>query len=181
MSKYVKQLMRDELRHTLSGVKDVVIVSVNGIDGIKNNEMRLALRRKNIQLRVVKNRLARLTLQDVGLGAATQFLDGPAAVVWGGQIVDLAKEITVWGGKVDKLQIRGGATGTTPLTAEHVKALSTLPSREELLGRVVNLMLSPARRAVTLATSPASRLVGQIKAKAEAAGDTANEPAAAPA
>jgi large subunit ribosomal protein L10 len=170
MSKQVKKLLTDDLRKSFDGVKDVVVLSVSGVDGIQNNTMRLALRKKNIRIQVVKNSLAKRLFGEIGLETAAGFLEGPSAVAWGGPtIVELAKEITDWAAKVKKLEIKGGATAGTPLTREQVAALSKLPSREELLGRVVSLALGPAARVVSLMNSPASRLLGQLKTKAEGA------------
>jgi large subunit ribosomal protein L10 len=169
MSQQVKKLLSDDLRKSFAGVNDVVVVSVNGIDGIQNNAMRLALRRKNIRIQVVKNSLAKRVFDEVGLAPVVRYLEGPSAVAWGGpSIVELAKEMTAWAAKINKLQIKGGVTSGQALTAEQVAALSKLPSREELIGRAVTLALSPARRVASLVGAPAARLAGQLKAKAEA-------------
>jgi large subunit ribosomal protein L10 len=168
MSKQVKKLLVSDLQKSFDGVKDVLIVSLSGVDGIQNNQMRLALRQKNIRLQVVKNSLTKRLFNEIGLGPATQFLEGPSAVAWGGpSIVELAKEIADWAGKVKQFQIKGGATSGLPLTADQVTALSKLPSREELLARVVMLALSPARRVAGLVNSTGGRIVSQIKTKAE--------------
>lgn len=180
MSKQVKEFLTEDLRKSFDGVTDVVVLSVSGVDGIQNNTMRLALRKKNIRIQVVKNSLAKRLFGEIGLETAASFLEGPSAVAWGGPtIVELAKEITEWAAKVKKLEIKGGATSGKPLTREQVVVLSKLPSREELLGRVVSLALGPAGRIVSLMNSPASRLLGQLKAKAEggAAEGAAPEPA----
>lgn len=184
MSKQVKKLLVADLEKSFDGVRDVVVVSLNGVDGIQNNQMRLALRQKNIRLQVVKNSLTRRLFNEIGLGPASQFLEGPSAVAWGGpSIVDLAKEIADWSSKVKKFEIKGGTTSGLPLTADQVTALSKLPSREELLGRVVMLAQSPGRRLATLIGSPAGRIASQIKTKSEGAAEAAEaasepEPAA---
>jgi large subunit ribosomal protein L10 len=188
MSKQVKKLLMDDMRKSFDGVRDVLVISVNGVDGIQNNQMRQALRQKNIRVQVVKNSLTKRLFGEMGLGPAAQFLEGPSAVAWGGQtIVDLAKEITDWSAKIKKLEIKGGATSGLPLTAAQVTALSKLPSREELVARVVMLALSPARRVASLLASPAGRIASQLKTKSEGAPESASaesasaEPDAAPA
>jgi large subunit ribosomal protein L10 len=177
MSKLVKKMVSDDLRKTFAGVRDLVVVSVNGIDGIQNNTMRLALRQKNIRIHVLKNSLAKRVFDELPLAPATQYMEGPSAVVWGGpSIVELTKEITAWVAKVNKLQIRGAVTAGQALSPEQVVALSKLPSREELISRVVMLATSPARRVSSLISSPAARLASQLKTKAEPEGAAA-EPA----
>jgi large subunit ribosomal protein L10 len=176
----VKKLLVSDLQKSFDGVHDVLVVSVNGVDGIQNNQMRLALRQKNIRLQVVKNSLTKRLFNETGLAPATQFLEGPSAVAWGApSIVELAKEIAEWAGKIKKFEIKGGATSGLPLTADQVTALSKLPSREELLARIVLLAISPARRVASLVNSTGGRIVSQIKTKAEgSAADAAAEPAA---
>jgi ribosomal protein L10 len=60
-----------------------------------------------------------------------------------------------------------------PLTADQVTALSKMPSREELLARVVMLAMSPARRVAGMVNAPAGRIVSQLKTKSEGAPETA--------
>jgi len=180
MSKQIKKMLSDDLKKSLGGVSDVVVLSIEGVDGIQNNQMRLALRKKNIQVQVVKNSLAKRLFGELGLEPVNQFLEGPSAVAWGGQtIVDLAKEISDWAGKIKKLKIKGGTTTGLPLSADQVTALSKLPSREELLARVMSLALSPAARLVNLMTAPAARIAAQLKTKYESAADAAAAPDAA--
>ena len=125
MSKQVKKMLSDDLRKSIDGIQDVLVVSVAGIDGIQTNQMRLALREKQIRIQVVKNSLARRVLGDIGLGPAVGFLEGPSALAWGGSsIVELAKEISRWASKVSKLQIKGGSTAGKSLTSDQVTALS---------------------------------------------------------
>ncbi len=187
MSKQVKKMLSDELRKAFTGVNDVVVVSIEGVGGIENNQMRLALRKKDIHVQVVKNSLAKRLFSEIGLDSANRLLEGPTAVAWGGPtIVELAKEITNWVGKLKKLQIKGGASAGQSLTKEQVTALSKLPSREELLGRVVSLAMGPAARLVSLMNSPAGRIAGQLKTMSEGApaesapADTAAAESAAP-
>lgn len=181
MSKQVKKFLSDDLRKSIGSATDVVVVSVEGIDGIQNNLMRLALRKKNIHVQVVKNSLAKRLFGEIGLEPVNQFLEGPSAVAWGSpSIVELSKEINDWANKVKKLKIKGGTTSGQPLSSEQVTALAKLPSREALLGRVVSLAMSPAARLVSQMNSPAGRLAGQLKTKAEGApAEPAPEPAPA--
>jgi large subunit ribosomal protein L10 len=174
MSKFVKDLLSEDLRRSFAGVGDVLVISLNGIDGIQNNSMRLALRQKDIRIQVVKNSLAKRVFEEVGLASASRFLEGPSAIAWGGpSIVELAKEISQWAAKIGKLQIRGGVASGKPLSSEQVTALSKLPSRGELLGRIVQLAESPAGRVVNLLNSPAARIAGQLKTRAEPEAATA--------
>jgi large subunit ribosomal protein L10 len=167
MSRYVKQLIMEDLKRRLKGVRDLLFVDLERLNATEATQLRLALRRKQIRLRVVKNTLARRVFAELGLREAAQFLTGPSAVVWGGEsIVELAREITDWAKKIDRFRLKGGLLQGTPLTQADVEALSQMPSREQLLGRLVGLLLGCAQRPVQLLQGVGSRLLGQIRAHA---------------
>ena len=168
MSKYVKKLMMDELRETLVGVRDLLVLDLKGVDAIADNQMRLKLREKEIQIRVVTNNLARKVFSESGLDGVGDFFKGPTAVAWGGDsVVELAKEISEWAGKIEQLQIKGGVSDGEPISAGEVDVLSKLPSREELLGMLVGQLQGPGAQLAGLILSPGGRLAGQLKARSE--------------
>ena len=59
MSKFVKNLLIDDVKKKLDGVNDALLVSITGLDAIKNQSLRAKLRAKNMHLMMVKNSLAR--------------------------------------------------------------------------------------------------------------------------
>src|SRR5262249_45492163 len=76
MSKYVKELMMDQLRADLDGSRSLLIVDLKGLDSNAEHQFRRDLRRKSIRLRVLKNSLARRVFSDLGMGGLSQFLEG---------------------------------------------------------------------------------------------------------
>src|SRR6266567_6745964 len=110
MSKYVKELMMDQLKSELDGNRSVLIVDFKGLDAISENKLRLDLRKKNIKVRALKNSLARRVFADVGMPDLGRFLQGPSVAVWGGDgVAELAKEISAQVKKLKKPEIKGGA------------------------------------------------------------------------
>ena len=172
MSKYVKELMMDQLRTDLDGSRSVLIVDLNGLDAIAEHQFRRDLRRKSIRVRALKNTLARRVFADMGMEGLSRFLEGPSVAVWGGDgVAELAKEISYQVKKLKKPAIKGGAVDGVIIGPEAVEDLTKLPSREALIARVVGLALSPAQRVVSLANAPASGLLGQLRAIVDAAPD----------
>ena len=95
MSKYVKELMMDQLRSDLDGSRSVLILDLKGLDAIAEHQLRRDLRKKSIRLRALKNSLARRVFTDMGMDGLSQFLAGPSVAVWGGDgVAELAKEIS---------------------------------------------------------------------------------------
>jgi len=168
MSKYVKEMMMDQLKTELDGSRSVLILDFKGLDAVSENKLRLDLRKKQIHMRAVKNTLARRVFSDAGIPGLDKFLSGPSVAVWGGAgVAELAKEISDQVKKLKKPEIKGGAVDGVVISAEQVADITKLPSREALIGRVVSLAMAPAQRVVSLANAPASGLLGQLKTLAE--------------
>jgi len=170
MSKYVKEMMMDQLRTDLNGTQSVLILDFKGLDGVSENHLRLDLRKKSIHLRALKNTLARRVFEDMGLGGLSRYLEGPSVAVWGGDgVAELAKEISTQVKKLKKPAIKGGAVEGAIIGPEQVEDITKLPSREALIARVASLALSPVQRVVSLANAPAGGLLGQLKTLGEGA------------
>jgi large subunit ribosomal protein L10 len=171
MSKYVKELMMDQLKSELEGVSSVLIVDLKGLDAISENKLRLDLRKKKIHLRALKNSLARRVFTNAGIKGLDPYLTGPSAAVWGGDgIAELAKEIADQVKKLKKPEIKGGAVDGIVIGAAQVEDITRLPSREALIGRVVSMALAPVQRVVSLANAPVDGLMSQLKTISEAGG-----------
>jgi large subunit ribosomal protein L10 len=170
MSKYVKEMMMTQLKDELGDSKSVLILDFKGLDAITENRLRLDLRKKQIQMRAVKNTLARKVFGELGFGDLSPYLTGPSVAVWGGAgVAELAKELSAQVKKLKKPEIKGGSVDGTVIGPTQVESITKLPSREELLGRIVSLALAPAGRIVALANAPASGLMSQLKTIAEPA------------
>ncbi len=147
MSKYVKELMMDQLKTELDGDTSVLILDLKGLDAVAEYQFRRDLRKKQIKMRVLRNTLARRVFEDMGIGGLSRFLEGPSVAVWGGAgVAELAKEIFDQVKKLKKPEIKGGSVDGTVIGPGQVEDITKLPSREALIGRVVSLALSPAAR-----------------------------------
>jgi large subunit ribosomal protein L10 len=169
MSKPIKDMVIDVLQGRICGRTDFLVVDSSRMDAVTTNRFRLALRQKEISLLTVKNSLAKKALHGMGISALDPILEGPSALVWGSEdIVALSKEITKWAAQIEELVVKGGASEGTTLSAADVRALSKSPGRQELIGRIVMLALSPGARLVGALLGPGGRLAGQAKSLAEA-------------
>ena len=164
MSKYVKNLLVDTIRDRIGEVRDLLVIDSSRLDGDTSNRLRLELRGKSFTALTVRNSLAKRALNDLGISSLDSFLNGPTTLIWGGEdIVALSKEIARWAKEIDSLDIRGGTTEGTTLSAGDVKELSKSPGREELIGQIVGMALSPGAQLAALVLAPGGVLAGQLK------------------
>ena len=166
MSKPVKEMMMRDYQDRLEGVDDALLVSIRGVPANDNNRMRLGLLEKDIRVTVIRNNLAKHAFDGSGLSGLEPLLEGPSALVYGGEtVVDVAREIVKWGKEVEKLEQKGAVLdGELFAGADGVERLSKFPMREESIAQAVTLILSPARNLVGAALGPGGRLMGIVKA-----------------
>lgn len=168
MSKYMKEIMSNQLKDELGDTRSLLILDFKGLDANSEYQFRKEMREKSIKVRALRNTLARRVLRELGLNGLDKILTGPSVAVWGGAgVAELAKEVSKKVKELKKPEIKGGVVDGTVIGPNQVEDITKLPSREELIGRVVQLALSPASRVVSLANAPAAGLAGQIKAIAE--------------
>jgi large subunit ribosomal protein L10 len=174
MSKYVKDLITNDLKSRLDGVADALVVDVIGIENNKAVELRKRLRSKKINLLVVKNSLARRATEGTSLAPAFEEAAGTLALVWGGEdIISLAKEII---GIVEKKEFepfvpKGGVMDGQRLSAAQVRDVSKWPSRQEQLSILMGQILNPGATISAQLLGPARKLASQIKKKGEEGGE----------
>ena len=170
MSKYLKNLMAEELKGRLVEVGDALVVDVIGMEANATMELRKELRSKNIQLMVVKNSLARRATEGTALAPAFEGSEGTLAVIWGSEdVVSLAKEVTRLAKeeKYGSFGAKGGVMDGAKLSAGDVAAVSKWPNRQEQLSLLVGQILGPGASLSVQLLAPGGALASQVKQKGE--------------
>jgi len=165
MSKYLKNLIADDLKGRLDGVSDALVVDVVGMEANQNVVLRRELREKGFHLIVIKNSLARRATAGTTLAPALEGVDGTAAIVWGGEdVVSLAKEVARLAEDVKfaPFSPKGGVMDGSRLSAEEVIAVSKWPSRSEQLSLLIGQILSPGAALSAQLLGPGAMLANQI-------------------
>ena len=166
MSKYVKNLISEDLAKQLAGETDCLLVDVIGLDANNTMTLRRELRSKNIQITVVKNSLARRAIEGTPLATAFESVAGPVAIVWGSEdIVSLAKEVVRLTKEeaYEGLSAKGGVMDQAPLTEKQVHEVSKWPGRSEQLSILLGQILSPAANLAGQLIGPGGSLASQIE------------------
>ncbi|RLS33965.1 MAG: 50S ribosomal protein L10 [Planctomycetota bacterium] len=170
MSKIVKNLLVDDLKHRLKNVNEVIVVSLGRLDGTKTTQLRQVLRKKKIHLQLIKNSLARRATLDTPLAPAFGTTEGMLAIAWGGEdVVDLAKELDRVSGvkEYDGFEFRAGALDGARLAADDVKAVAKWPNRAEQLSILSGQISSLGATLSGQILGAGATLAGQIASRVD--------------
>ena len=182
MSKRIKELLVADLQQRIGDESEMLVVDSSRLDAISDNRFRLALREKDIRILTVKNSMALRALHSTEVTALDPILEqGPSSLVFGGEdIVSLSKEIAGWAKEFggDLLEIKGGMLEGTTLSSSDVDELSKSPSREELIGQIAGLLLSPGASIAGSLLGPGGLVAGSLEAMADGAESEETEDAA---
>ena len=174
MSKFVKQLVTNDIAKRLDGVQYLMLVGLTGIDANKTVHLRAALAAKGIKLLVIKNSLAKRATEGTPLAPGFRDMTGAYALCWGASdIVTLAKELV----KLTKdkalqgFEIRGAVLDGESLGAAQAIDVSNWPTREEQIAILLGQILGVGAKLSGQFIAFGSKLASQIEKIAEK-GDT---------
>ena len=155
-----------EMVEWIGGVFDnnaVVVVANAGLTVAEMEGLRGELRQTGANIKVVKNRLAKIAITGKPSEKITDLFNGPTALAYAEDPVSAAKAVAKFAKGNDKLVILGGTMGDEILDQKAVKALASMPSREELLGSIVLAITSPASNIASAVGAPAANIAGILK------------------
>lgn len=168
MSKLVKNYITDELTDRYSGMESALLVEYVGVDGLTNTEFRRELRSKSVNFEIVKNSLFRRAIAGGKLAPLSDKLSGPTAVVTGGDtLIDAAKVIEEWLGKIGGLKLKVAVLEGELIDEHAVTELHKMPTKADMQGRIVSIALSPGGKLVSAMLSGGSNIAGCLKTMIE--------------
>ncbi|MBQ6395321.1 MAG: 50S ribosomal protein L10 [Atopobiaceae bacterium] len=165
--------MVEKINGLLDAHKGLFVVDYKGLSVKDSQEVRRALRAAGAEMKVLKNNLVRLALEQKGLPAIDDVLsDSNAFVFFGDDPVSAAKVVKEAAGRLNKLNFKGGIAEGAAITAEQAQAFADMPSREQLIAQIAGLINGFARSiAVSINEIPAglARSINAIHEEKEAA------------
>jgi large subunit ribosomal protein L10 len=139
------------LAHELETSTTAIVGTFAKLTVAQDFELRKTIRAAGGKYRVVKNKLAAVSGQGTQVEAALKGLKGVNSVAFtAGDPVALAKAFAAWAGKNAEFQFKLGIVDGKLLNVEEVKALATMPGKEELFSKLLFLINAPAQRLVTV-------------------------------
>jgi len=166
----VERAAKKDAVEALNGVFKTTSVAVvahySGLTVAQMQKLRMQMKQAGASVKVSKNRLAKIALEGTDVASIGSLLKGPTLIATSKDPVAAPKVAIDFAKANEKFVILGGAMGATVLNPDGVKALASLPSLDELRGKLVGLIMAPATKLAQLSNAPAAKLARVIQAHA---------------
>lgn len=162
MDRAQKEQLVEDLGQIFESSGVVVVSHYEGLTVAEMQDLRARARDAGGSVRVAKNKLAKIALEGKPCESIGEFLTGMTVLTFSEDPVAAAKVAQGFAKDNDKLVILGGAMGETALDPAGVKAVSEMPSREELIASIAGCIGAPASNIAGAIGAPASDIAGVL-------------------
>lgn len=162
------------IREKFGRATSIIVADYCGLNVTEANTLRSELRTKgegDYEYQVVKNSVLKLACDGEDTAALNEFFTGPTAVAISyGDPVGLAKLLVDYAKDHEPFELKVGYLDGKPIDTQEIETLATLPSLDQLRGKLVGLLNAPATKLVRLLSEPGGQLARLVKARQEALG-----------
>lgn len=160
--------MLEAIKADLDGVSAVWVVDYRGLTVKEIQNLRHNIREAGANMKVYKNTLMRIALEQSELPTLDDLLEGPSAFVFAGDdVAAAAKAVKNFAKENQNLEIKGGLMEGKAVSAAEVEAIASLPSREELIAQIAGAISGVARGLATTVNGVPRGLAQVVKAVAD--------------
>jgi large subunit ribosomal protein L10 len=167
-----KQAMVSEVSGQLKGAQAVIVAEYRGLNVESVTQLRSKARKSGLYLRVLKNTLARRAVQGTPFEKLTEEMYGPLMYGISKDPVAGAKVMSEFAKDHELFVIKAGAMPGNLMSAKDIKALALLPSREELLAKLMGTMQAPVAKLVRTMNEVPARFARTLAAVRDAKSGT---------
>ena len=158
MKREQKEIFIKNLKTILSENSLVLVFHYRGMSMTDMTELRVQSFNSGCNIKVTKNRLTKLALEGTDKSELSELFDGPTAIAYSNDPVELTKLLTNFAKNNSNLVILGGIMDNEILTVEKIEILSKLPSLEEIRAQLIGLISTPAQKIASVLTAPSGDL-----------------------
>jgi large subunit ribosomal protein L10 len=139
-----KEQLVEEIKDRFAGSQAVLLADYRGLSVKELQQLRVKLREAGAELTVYKNSLTEIAMRELALPSMTDYLAGPTAFIFSAEDpVAPAKALTAFAKEHKALELKGGLVENQVVDSEAVKAIAMLPSRDELIAKLLGTMINP--------------------------------------
>ena len=158
MNREQKESFVQNLKSIIAENSLVLVFHYRGMSMTDMTDLRVQSFNSGCNIKVTKNRLTKLALEGSDKAALSEFFDGPTAIAYSSDPVQLTKLLTNFAKNNSNLVILGGIMDNEILSVEKIEILSKLPSLEEIRAQLIGLISSPAQKIASVLTAPSGDL-----------------------
>ena len=163
-----KQTVVAEVAKQVAGAQAIVLAENRGMAVAAMTQLRARARASGVYFRVVKNTLVRRAVADTPFASLADKMVGPLAYGIGADPVAVAKVLNDFAKGNEKFVIAGGAMPGQLMSAKEISALAALPSREELIAKLLGTMQAPIVKLVRTMNEVPGKFVRTLAAVRDA-------------
>lgn len=171
MTRDQKNAAVDVITEKLSSASTVYIANYSGLTVAQVNDLRARFRASGVEFKVLKNTLVRLAMERIGgYDDIYEHLNGPTAVAFSNEPAAPARVIKKFlsdNATLERPEVRAAFVDGAVYGSGSLDALASLKSKDEILGDVIGLLLSPMTNVVSALQAQGGNLVGALKTIAE--------------
>jgi len=168
MNRNQKEAMVEGLRAKLENAAAMIVAEYPGTSVSSFTSFRKRAREANVYVRVIKNRLAKIALKDTQYETISDKLQGPIIYGISEDSVAVSKLFRDFSKETSSIKITGGAIPGKVLSVDEVNTLASIPSRDELLAKLIGTMQAPVIQFVRILNEIPSKFVRTLAAVRDA-------------
>ncbi|MBM3256054.1 MAG: 50S ribosomal protein L10 [Candidatus Moranbacteria bacterium] len=174
LTKLQKEQLVKELKEQMDQSKVVVMANFHGLTIGDMSDLKKEIREAGGRMQVIKKTLVNIALKERGIDFDTRKFAGPLVFIFGPEETAIPRKIWGFSRKNENLKVEGGILLCLPagrqdeiVAKSDIEALAKLPSKEELLGKIVSTIQEPVSGFVNVLAGPVRSFVQVMKAIAE--------------
>ena len=167
MNRSEKKEFVQKLKDEIDSSSSVIVAHYSGLTVDESEQLRAEMRSNGAKFKVTKNRLTKLALEQTQFKDIADLFTGPTAIAFSDDPVAPAKVAVSFEKKLEKFKIIGGGYDGEKIDLEKINFLATLPSIDELRGKIIGLISAPAQNIALIVKEPASQMARLVSAKSE--------------
>ena len=167
MKRSDKKDLVQKLKDELNSSSSVIVTHYSGLTVNESEELRSEMRINGAKFKVTKNRLTKLALEQTQFKDLTDLFTGPTAIAYSDDPVAPAKVAVSFEKKLENFKIVGGGYDGEKIDLEKINFLATLPSMDELRGKIVGIISAPAQKIASIVKEPAGQIARLLSAQSK--------------
>jgi large subunit ribosomal protein L10 len=155
--------LKDELKDSSS----LIVTQYSGLSVQQTDELRKEMRNSGAKFKVTKNRLTKIALADTQYESILNLFTGPTAIAYSSDPIAPAKVAVNFEKKFDEFKIIGGSFEGKEIDKDKINFLATLPSLDEIRGKLVGIISAPAQKIASVLQAPGGQLARLMSSRSK--------------